>query len=113
MEAIAVCSVCDRSGSDRPAGDFRLAWPLRLGAFDWVDSRAVQGEPRIPPQIRALACMWHGAKDELAVLEGSLYPGDTRRAVSPHGGYGLVSVGVEQRKHPLRKLRRGLFDIPP
>src|SRR5207244_1187625 len=37
VEAVAVRSFGDRSGSDRPAGDLRLARPLRLGALDRVD----------------------------------------------------------------------------
>jgi hypothetical protein len=53
VEAVAVWSLGDRPGSDRSSGDLRLARPLRLGALDRVDRGAVQGEPRIPAQIRA------------------------------------------------------------
>src|SRR5215217_754099 len=54
VEAVAVRSLGGRSGSDRPTGDLCLARPLRLGALDRVDRGAVQGEPWIPTQIRAL-----------------------------------------------------------
>jgi hypothetical protein len=52
VEAGAVRSLGDRPGSDRPAGDLRLARPLRRGALNRVDRGTVQGEPRIPAQIR-------------------------------------------------------------
>jgi hypothetical protein len=45
VEAVAVGSFGDWSGSYRPTGDLRLARPLRLGAFDRVDRGTVQGEP--------------------------------------------------------------------
>jgi hypothetical protein len=97
----------------RPAGDLRLARPLRLGALDRVDRRAVQGEPRIPAQIRALARVRHRAKNQFAVLEDRLDPGDSRRPVGSQGGNGLVPVSVEQRPHALRELRLCPFDILP
>src|SRR5947209_14271754 len=39
-ESIAARCVRPRGG-DRPTGDLRLTWPLRLGALDRVDRRAV------------------------------------------------------------------------
>ncbi len=90
-----------RSGSDRPAGDLRLPRPLRLGALDRVDRGAVQGEPRVPAQVRALARVRHRANDQFAVLEDRLDPGDSRRSVGSQGGHCLVSVSVEQLvRHP-------------
>src|SRR5215472_12535880 len=74
-----------------------LARPLRLRTLDRVDGRAVQGKARIPPEIRALARVGHGAKDEFAFLEDSLDTGDPRRPVGPDGGNRLVPVRVEQR----------------
>jgi len=97
----------------RPAGDLRLARPLRLGALDRVDRGAVQGEPRIPAEIRALARVRHRAEHQLAILEGRLDPGDPRRSVSSQGGNRLVPVSVEQRPHSLRELRLRLFDVLP
>jgi hypothetical protein len=70
-------------------------------------------EPRIPAQIRALARVRHRAKDQFAVLEGRLDPGDPRRPVGSHGGKCLVPVRVEQRPHAPRELRLCPFDIPP
>ncbi len=113
VEAVAVRSFGDRPGSDRPAGDLRLARPLRLGALDRIDRGAVQGEPRIPAEIRALARVRHRAEDQLAVLEDRLDPGDPRRPVGSQGGKRLVPVSVEQRPHALRELRLGPFDVPP
>ena len=53
VEVVAVRTFSDRRDGDRTTGDLRLAWPLRLGALDRVDSGAVQGEPRIAVEIGA------------------------------------------------------------
>jgi hypothetical protein len=106
-------SLCDRSGSDRPAGDLRLPRPLRLGTLDRVDRGGVQGEPRIPAQIRALARIQHRAENQLAVLEDRLDPGDPRRPVGSQGGDCLMPVSVELGPHPLRERRLCPFNIPP
>ena len=55
VEAVAVGSLGEWHGTDRPPGDLRLTRPLRFRALDWVGRGAVQCEPRIPAQIRALA----------------------------------------------------------
>jgi hypothetical protein len=55
VKEVPVRSVGNRSGSDCTTADLRLARPLRLGTLDRVDRGAVQGEPRIPTQIRTLA----------------------------------------------------------
>jgi hypothetical protein len=83
-EAVAPGAV--RSGGDRPSGDLRLPRPVRLGALDRVNRGAVQGEPWIPAQIRALARAGHGAEHRLAALEGRLDPGDPRRPAGAYGG---------------------------
>src|SRR5580704_17754464 len=67
VEAVAVGTFGDGSGIDHPAGDLRLPWPLRLGALDCVHCGAVQGEPRIPAQVSAFACVRHRAENQLAV----------------------------------------------
>jgi DNA-binding MarR family transcriptional regulator len=112
-ELLAVWSLGDGPDSDRPAGDLRLAWPLRFVAIDWVDRGAVQGESWIPAEVRALARARHRSEDQFAVLEGRLDPGDPRCPTGSHGGDRLVPVGVEQRPHALRELRLCLLDIPP
>ena len=113
LETVALGSFGDRSGSDHPAGDLRLARPLCLGALDRVHGGAVQGEPRIAAEIRALARVRHRAKNQFAVLEDRLDPGNSRRPVGSHGGQCLVPVRVEQRPHALGELRLCLVDIPP
>jgi len=113
VEAVAVRSFGDRSGGDQPAGDLRLARPLRLGALDRVHRGAVQGEPRIPAEIRALARVRHRAKNQFAVLEDRLNPGNSRRPVGSQGGKCLVPVSVEQCPDALRELWLCLFDILP
>ena len=75
VEAVAAGSSGERPG---PPGDLRLTRPLRFRAHDRVDRGAVQGEPRIPAQIRPLARVRHRAEGELAVLESRLDPGDPR-----------------------------------
>src|SRR5262245_40672221 len=99
MEAVAVRR---RSDGGRPAGDLRLARPVRLGALDRVDRGAVQGEPWIPTEIGALARVRHRAEDQVAVLEGRLDAGDPRRPVRSYGRDRLVPVSVEQPPHTLR-----------
>jgi hypothetical protein len=54
IEEVSIGFLGGRPGIDRPPGDLRLARPLRLRALDRVGRGAVQGEPRIPTQIRAL-----------------------------------------------------------
>ena len=71
---VAVWSFGNRPRGYRPAGDLRLARPLRLGALNWVDRGAVQGEPRIPAKIRTLARVRHRAETQLTALEGRLDP---------------------------------------
>src|SRR6185312_16724541 len=112
-EAVALRTLGGRFAGDRPSGDLRLARPLRLGALDRVDRRAVQCEPRIPAQVRTLARVRHRAEDQVAVLEDRLDPGDARRTVSPHGRNRLVPVRVEEPAHPSGELRLGPFDVPP
>lgn len=46
--------VAGRPGQNRPPGDLRLARPPGLLTLR-VKRRAMQGEPRIPPQIRAMS----------------------------------------------------------
>src|SRR6202022_3913076 len=113
VEAVAVGSLGEWPRRDRPPGDLRLTRPLRFRALDWVDRGAVQCEPRIPAQIRALARVRHRAEGELAVLAGPLDPGDPRRPVGPHGGNRLVPVPVEEPPHALRELRFRALDVLP
>ena len=101
------------NASDRATGDLRLARPLRLGAVDGVDGGAVQGEPRIATEVRALARVRHRAEHELSVLEGRFDPGDPRRPVGAQGGNRLVPVSVEERAHALCELRLRLLDLLP
>ena len=101
------------TGRDRATGDLRLARPLRLGAVDGIDGPAVQGEPRVTMEVRALARVRHRAKHELSVLECRFDPGDPRRAVGAQGGNRLVPVSVEERAHALCELRLGLLDVLP
>ena len=103
----------ERPGIDRPPGDLRLTRPLRFRALDRVDRGAVQCEPRIPAQIRALARVRHRAKGKLAVLEGHLDPGDPRRPVGSQGGDRLVPVPVEELPHASCELRFRALDVPP
>ena len=98
---------------DRPPRDLRLTRPLRFRALDRVDRGAVQGEPRISTQIRALARVRHRAEGKLAVLEGHLDPGDPRRPVGSQGGHRLVPVRVEEPLNALRKLRPCALDVLP
>src|SRR6185312_11056078 len=111
-EAVAVLAFGERPG-DGPSGYLGLAWPLRLGPLDRVDRGAVQREPRIAAQVRALAGVGHRAEDQFAVLEDRLDPGDPRRPVDPYGGNRLVPVSVEQRPHALGELRLCRLEIPP
>ena len=113
VEAVAAGSRGAWPGMDRPPGDLRLTGPLRFGAGDRVDRGAVQGEPRIPAQIRSLSRARHRAEGELAVLERRLDPGDPRRPVGPHGRDRLVPVQVEESPHALRELRCRALDVPP
>src|SRR5262249_53711360 len=78
VELAAVRSFGDRSGSDRATGDLRFARPLCLRSLDRVDRGTMQGEPWIAAEIRAFARVRHRAKDQLAVLEDRLNPGDPR-----------------------------------
>src|ERR1700677_234274 len=110
-EAVAGGSLGEWPGVGRPPGDLRLTRPLRFLALDWVDRRAVQREPRIPAQVRALARVRHRAEGELAVLEGYLDPGDPRRPVGSQGGHRLVSAGVEESPHAPRALRLRALDV--
>src|SRR6266581_9228621 len=109
-EAVAVGSLGEWP---RPPGDLRLTRPLRFRALDRVDRGAVQREPRIPAQVRALARVRHRAEGELAVLEGRLDPGDPRRPVGSQGGNRLVPAPVEEPPHALRELRFRALDVLP
>ena len=95
------------------AGHLRLARPLRLRALDRVDRGAVQGEPRIPAQIRALARVRHRTENQFAVLEDRVDLGDPRRPVGSQGGKCLVPVSIEQRPHAPRELRLCLLTVTP
>jgi len=64
--------VAERSGQDRSPGDLRLARPLSLLALPRVRHRTVQGESRIPPQIRPLARTRHRPEPKLAISELAL-----------------------------------------
>jgi hypothetical protein len=113
VDAVAVRSFDERSRRDCPTGDLRLARPLCLRALDGVDRGAVQGESRIATEIRSLARVRHRAKNQFAILEDRLDPGDPRRPVGSQGRNCLVSVSIKQRPHAPRELRLCLFDVLP
>jgi hypothetical protein len=58
-EPVAGRSVGERADVVRTSGDLRLAGPPGLGTVDRVDRGAVEGEPRVPAEIRALASARH------------------------------------------------------
>jgi hypothetical protein len=83
-----------------PAGDLRLPRPMRLGTLDRVNRGTVQGELRIPP--RSAPCARPvSRRNQLAVLEHRLDPGDPQRP-GPHRGDRLVPMRVEQRRTSAR-----------
>ena len=84
-----------------------------LGALDWVDRGAVQSEPRVATEIRALARARHRAKHEFSLFEHRLDTGDPRRPVGSQGRNCLVSVSVERRLHAPGELWLCPFDVPP
>src|SRR5258708_2643400 len=89
----------DRSGDNRPPGDLRLAGPLGFLTLHGVERRTMQGEPWIPPQIRALARPRHRPKLELTISELAPDPGDPWRAVSPRRRARLAPARVEKPPH--------------
>jgi hypothetical protein len=113
VETVSVGCLGGRLGSDCVAGDLRFARPLRLGALDRVNRGAVQGEPWIATQIRALACSRHRAERQLSVLKCRLDPGDPGGSVGSQGGDRLVPVRIEQAAHVLRELRLRALDVLP
>src|SRR5215469_14763019 len=102
-----------RSGGNRPSGDLRLARPLGLLALLRVKRRTMQGEPRIPLQIRTLARPRHRPEPELTVSELALDARDPRRAVGPQRRDRLMPARVEQAPHPRRELGLRLLHVLP
>ena len=94
----------DGSGQNRPPGDLRLTWPPGLLALLRVRPRTMQGEPRIPSQIRTLARARHRPEPELTVGELALDARDPRRAVGPQRRDRLVPARVEEPPYPRREL---------
>src|SRR5215831_3035817 len=103
----------DRSGENRPPGDLSLARPLGLLTLLRVKRRAMQGEPRIPPQVRTLARPRHRPEPELTVSELALDARDPRRAVGPQRRDRLVPACVEEPPHPRRELGLRLLHVLP
>ena len=71
--------------------------------------KANRGSRRRSAPLRAFGI----AKNQLAILEDRLDPGDPRRPVGSRGGNCLVSVSVEQPPYALSELRLCLFDVLP
>src|SRR5690348_10761805 len=73
----------------------------------------MQGEPRIPPQIRTLARPRDRPAPELTVGELALDARDPWRAVGPQRRDRLVPARIEEPPHPRRELGLGLFHVLP
>src|SRR5215469_2820445 len=103
----------DRSGGNHHAGDLRLALPLGLPTLSWVRRRTMNGEPRIPAQIRTLACPRHRPELQLSISELTLDARDPWRAVGPQRRDRLVPARVEEPSHPGSKLRLRQLHVLP
>lgn len=93
---------------DRTPRDLCLARPVSFLAIDRVESRPVQGEPRITSEVCALSSAWHRAEAELTVIaERALDAGDPWRTVGSHRCDRLVPASFHQLSHPGRERRFG------
>src|ERR1700733_98208 len=113
VEQVALRTVRELAGVDRPARDLRVARPGPLVTVARIVRGAVQGEPRIPAQVGPLARAHHRPEPQLTAGELRLDPADARRPVGPQGRDRLVPACLEQGPNAPGELRLGPFEVPP
>ena len=93
-----------RSCWNRQSCDLGLPTPFTLLAWHRVESRTVEGEPRITMQIGPFAGSRHGPKCQLALGELALDARDPGRPVGTNRGNGLVTTGIKKVSHAFGKI---------